>query len=177
VTYLQIDLVLIGVIFSLSLSLSLSPLLFLLLLFSLVAAGKYNVAFICHFLLGQVDECLELLSKSGRISEAAFMARTFAPSKIPEVLHQWKKNLGQRHRKVADSLADPTQFPNLFPDYELVSLFLPPLFSLSLSLSYFNLFFLIGIESRVIAEKGAFKEGAGGDIRGVQGQYSQGRGR
>ena len=78
------------------------------------------MSFICNFLLGRVDECLELLSKSGRIAEAAFMARTFAPSKIPDVLHQWKKSLGQRHRKVADSLADPTQFPNLFPDFELV---------------------------------------------------------
>ena len=48
------------------------------------------------------------------------MARTYAPSKIPEILHQWKKNLGQRYRKLADSLADPTQFANLFPGYELV---------------------------------------------------------
>lgn len=84
------------------------------------AAGKHNVAFICSLLLGKVDECLELLSKSGRIAEAAFMARTYAPSKIPDILHLWKKNLGQRHRKIADSLADPTQFPNLFPDYDLV---------------------------------------------------------
>jgi len=105
-----------------SLSSLLSPLSYQMcaVLIFLAAAGKNNVSFICNFLLGRVDECLELLSKSGRIAEAAFMARTFAPSKIPDVLHQWKKSLGQRHRKVADSLADPTQFPNLFPDFELV---------------------------------------------------------
>jgi len=82
--------------------------------------SKFNIAFICNFLTGEVDGCLDLLKEGERIPEAALMARTYAPSKVPEVLHLWKKLLGSKHRKTADALADPTQFPNLFPDYELV---------------------------------------------------------
>jgi len=81
--------------------------------------GKYNISFLCYYLLGKADECLELLLKTGRVAEAGLMSRTFVPSKISEVLYQWKKSLGFTHRKAADSLADPSQFQNLFPDFEL----------------------------------------------------------
>ncbi len=50
------------------------------------AAGKQNVAFLALFLLGQVDACVELLSSSGRLPEAAFFARTYAPSRMDEVV-------------------------------------------------------------------------------------------
>ena len=49
------------------------------------AAGKQNIAFICHFLLGRLDECVDLLMSCGRLPEAAFFARTYAPSRMTEV--------------------------------------------------------------------------------------------
>jgi hypothetical protein len=49
------------------------------------AAGKQNIAFICHFLLGRLDECVDLLVSCGRLPEAAFFARTYAPSRMTDV--------------------------------------------------------------------------------------------
>ena len=47
--------------------------------------GKQNVAFLSLFLLGKLDECIDLLISSGRVPEAAFFARTYKPSRISEV--------------------------------------------------------------------------------------------
>jgi hypothetical protein len=49
------------------------------------AAGRQNIAFICHFLLGRLDACIDLLVGCGRLPEAAFFARTYAPSRMTEV--------------------------------------------------------------------------------------------
>ncbi|KAF6171331.1 hypothetical protein GIB67_038184 [Kingdonia uniflora] len=42
--------------------------------------GKNNVAFLCLFMLGNLEECLQLLVDSNRIPEAALMARSYSPS-------------------------------------------------------------------------------------------------
>ncbi len=47
--------------------------------------GKQNVAFLGLFLLGQLDECVDLLVATGRTPEAAFFARTYVPSRVSEV--------------------------------------------------------------------------------------------
>ncbi|KAF6175754.1 hypothetical protein GIB67_035881 [Kingdonia uniflora] len=44
--------------------------------------GKNNVAFLCLFMLGNLEECLQLLVDSNRIPEAALMARSYSPSKV-----------------------------------------------------------------------------------------------
>ena len=49
--------------------------------------GKQNVAFLGLFLLGQLDECVDLLVSTGRTPEAAFFARTYVPSRVSEVGH------------------------------------------------------------------------------------------
>ena len=69
--------------------------------------GKHNVAFICLFLLNKIDDCIELLCDTGRIPEAAFMSRTYAPSKVSNVVELWKADLALVNRKAADALADP----------------------------------------------------------------------
>ena len=38
-------------------------------------AGKNNVAFLSHFILGDLEKCLDVLIESGRLPEAAFFAR------------------------------------------------------------------------------------------------------
>ena len=55
----------------------------------------------------RLEECLELLCKSDRLPEA---------SQISLVVQLWKADLTKR--KAADSLADPTQYTNLFPDLQ-----------------------------------------------------------
>ena len=49
------------------------------------AQGKANVAFLGLFLMGRLDECVDLLVASGRVPEAAFLARTYVPSRVSEV--------------------------------------------------------------------------------------------
>lgn len=39
------------------------------------AAGRNNVAFLSHFLLGDLEKCLEILIATDRLPEAAFFAR------------------------------------------------------------------------------------------------------
>ncbi|AQK70673.1 Coatomer subunit beta'-3 [Zea mays] len=55
--------------------------------------GKNNVSFLCFFMLGKLEECLQLLIESNRIPEAALMARSYLPSKVPEIVALWKKDL------------------------------------------------------------------------------------
>jgi len=62
--------------------------------------GKYNVAFICLFLLGRLDDCIGLLCLANRIPEAAFLARTYAPSRVPEVVNLWKQGT---HTNITDT--------------------------------------------------------------------------
>eukprot|EP00270_Netrium_digitus_P003979 TRINITY_DN1483_c0_g1_i2.p1 TRINITY_DN1483_c0_g1~~TRINITY_DN1483_c0_g1_i2.p1 ORF type:complete len:684 (-),score=220.98 TRINITY_DN1483_c0_g1_i2:13-1824(-) len=81
--------------------------------------GKNNVAFLAFFLLQDVDACVQLLCDSGRIPEAAFMARTYAPSKVSEVVALWKADLKKINAKAAESLADPAEYSNLFPNWQL----------------------------------------------------------
>merc|ERR1711872_682022 len=80
-------------------------------------AGKHNVSFLSYFLLGDLERCLEILITSNRIPEAAFFARTYLPSEISRVMDMWRVQLGKVNEKAGQSLADPKDYPNLFPDY------------------------------------------------------------
>ncbi|KAG9460555.1 hypothetical protein GDO78_021032, partial [Eleutherodactylus coqui] len=62
-----------------------------------------------------MDTCLELLISTGRLPEAAFLARTYLPSQVSRVVKLWKESLSKVNQKAADSLADPTEYENLFP--------------------------------------------------------------
>ncbi|XP_070761334.1 coatomer subunit beta'-like [Enoplosus armatus] len=77
--------------------------------------GKTNVAFLTYFLQGRLDTCLDLLIKTDRLPEAAFLARTYLPSHVSRVVKLWKESLSKVNQKAADALADPTQYSNLFP--------------------------------------------------------------
>ncbi|XP_077963442.1 coatomer subunit beta' isoform X2 [Gasterosteus aculeatus] len=77
--------------------------------------GKTNVAFLTSFLQGRLDKCLDLLIQTGRLPEAAFLARTYLPSHTSRVVKLWKESLSKVNRKAADALADPSQYSNLFP--------------------------------------------------------------
>lgn len=79
--------------------------------------GKNNISFLSYFILGDLDKCLDILIKTDRIPEAAFFARTYAPSKISSIVKLWKEKLSTVSKKAGQSLADPEQYENLFPGY------------------------------------------------------------
>ena len=81
-------------------------------------SGKHNVSFLSYFLLGQLEKCLEILVAAGRIPEAAFFARTYLPSQVSRVVALWRVQLGKVSEKAGQSLADPGEYPNLFPDFQ-----------------------------------------------------------
>jgi coatomer subunit beta' len=80
--------------------------------------GKNNVAFVCLFLLNKIDDCIELLCNTGRIPEAAFMSRAFAPSNISRIVDLWRSDLSKTNKKAANALADPAEYKNLFPNFD-----------------------------------------------------------
>ncbi|KAM9317649.1 coatomer subunit beta'-like isoform 2-T2 [Pholidichthys leucotaenia] len=77
--------------------------------------GKTNVAFLTYFIQGRLDKCLDLLIKTNRLPEAAFLARSYMPSQVSRVVKLWKQSLSKVNQKAADALADPTHYTNLFP--------------------------------------------------------------
>uniref|UniRef100_A0A4W4GPG6 Coatomer subunit beta' n=1 Tax=Electrophorus electricus TaxID=8005 RepID=A0A4W4GPG6_ELEEL len=77
--------------------------------------GKNNVAFMTYFLQGKLDQCLELLIRTNRLPEAAFLARTYLPSQVSRLVKLWRESLSKVNQKAAESLADPTEYENLFP--------------------------------------------------------------
>jgi coatomer subunit beta' len=84
-----------------------------------IEQGKNNIAFTCLFELGEMKEAIELLIKTDRIPEAAMLARTYAPDEISRIVGLWKAGLESKNRKkTAESLADPKQYPNLFPELQ-----------------------------------------------------------
>eukprot|EP01062_Namystynia_karyoxenos_P057149 TRINITY_DN4809_c0_g1_i2.p1 TRINITY_DN4809_c0_g1~~TRINITY_DN4809_c0_g1_i2.p1 ORF type:complete len:962 (+),score=384.99 TRINITY_DN4809_c0_g1_i2:162-3047(+) len=75
---------------------------------------RINVAFTASMMLGDHGRCVRLLLETDRAPEAALFARSRCPERLPEVLVRWKKSLGAS--KLAEAIADPEEFPNLFPE-------------------------------------------------------------
>ena len=78
--------------------------------------GRMNIALVCFFLLKDMDKCIDVLVKSGRVPEAAFFARTYAPSRISHVVKLWKEELARTSKVTAESLTDPTDYLEKFPE-------------------------------------------------------------
>ncbi|KAL5572692.1 hypothetical protein UlMin_022289 [Ulmus minor] len=81
--------------------------------------GKNNVAFLCLYMLGKLEDCTQLLLESNRIPEAALMARSYLPSKVSDIVTIWRNDLSKVSKKAAESLADPEEYPNMFEDWQV----------------------------------------------------------
>jgi len=81
--------------------------------------GVANIAVLCFLLLGDLENALQVLVAANRLPEAAFFARTYCPSKLSECVKLWKTDLATVNQAVADSLADPGTYPDLFPGFDL----------------------------------------------------------
>ncbi|KAJ1562877.1 Coatomer subunit beta' [Nowakowskiella sp. JEL0078] len=81
--------------------------------------GKYNTAFLANLLRSDVEKCLDILVATERIPEAALMAKTYLPSKVSPIVKNWReKLLIDGKRKTSEAIADPVEYPNLFPDFK-----------------------------------------------------------
>jgi coatomer subunit beta' len=79
--------------------------------------GQNNIAFVSLFSLGRLEDCLQILIDTNRLPEASFFARTYLPSRVPEIVKMWKESLSKVNEKAAQALAEPTTYENLFPGY------------------------------------------------------------
>jgi coatomer subunit beta' len=82
-------------------------------------AGAHNVAFSCKWLLGDVDGCVDILTKTNRLAEAALFAQTYKPSIAPAVVKTWKESLVKdKKARVAKMIASPEEDSDLFPEWD-----------------------------------------------------------
>lgn len=58
--------------------------------------NMHNVSFLSSFLLGDLQQCLEILIENGRIPEAAFFAHTYLPSMVPKLVTLWKESATEK---------------------------------------------------------------------------------
>ncbi|CAF3572477.1 unnamed protein product [Adineta steineri] len=78
--------------------------------------GQFNIAFLSNFVLGNLEQCLDILIENQRLPEAAFFCRTYLPSQIGRIVGLWRDKLKQMNmERAAQALANPTDYENLFP--------------------------------------------------------------
>jgi coatomer subunit beta' len=82
--------------------------------------GRGNVRFVANLMTGNVEACIRDLMEEERYTEAAFMARTYAPTLVHEVAQLWKAQLLQRSKtaRMGEALADPHDYSQLFDNWD-----------------------------------------------------------
>lgn len=82
-------------------------------------AGAHNVAFSCYWLLGDVQACTEVLTKTGRLAEAVLFSQTYKPSTTVGVVTEWKEHLEKNKKgRVAKLVGVPGDDEELFPEWD-----------------------------------------------------------
>lgn len=82
-------------------------------------AGAHNVAFSCRWLLGDIEGCTEILTKTGRLAEAVLFSQTYKPSLTAPVVGEWKENLEKSKKgRVAKLIGLPGEDEDLFPEWD-----------------------------------------------------------
>lgn len=54
-------------------------------------SGQHNASFLSNFLLGNMEQCVNILVETDRIPEAAFLAHTYCPSQVSRLVHLWQE--------------------------------------------------------------------------------------
>jgi coatomer subunit beta' len=82
-------------------------------------AGVHNVAFTCLWQLGDVDGCIDLLTRTGRVAEAVLFSQTYKPSATVKTVKLWKETLEREKKgRVAKTVGVPGEDEELFPEWE-----------------------------------------------------------
>ncbi|XP_063837636.1 coatomer subunit beta' isoform X1 [Ostrinia nubilalis] len=82
------------------------------------AQGDDNVAFLALFTLNNLQACLDMLIARDKMPEAAFFSRSYLPSQTSNVVKMWRDKVSATNKKSGQSLADPLQYENLFPEHK-----------------------------------------------------------
>lgn len=81
--------------------------------------GSNNVAFSALWLSGDIDAAIELLLRTGRVSEAVLFSQTYKPSRTASLVHTWKADLEKNGKgKVSKLLGVPGEDEDLFPEWD-----------------------------------------------------------
>jgi coatomer subunit beta' len=84
-----------------------------------VAAGANNVAFSALWMCADVDGCIDLLVRTGRVAEAVLFSQTYKPSRTPALVRSWKEGLEKAGKgKVARLIGQPEEDQELFPEWD-----------------------------------------------------------
>jgi len=82
-------------------------------------AGSNNIAFASHWSMGDVDAVVDLLKRTGRVSEAVLFSQTYKPSTTQKLVLEWKEALDKEGKgKVSRLLGVPGQDEDLFPEWD-----------------------------------------------------------
>lgn len=80
-----------------------------------LARGQNNIAFAAFLQLGDTQSCIDLLSSTGRLPEAALFARSHNPAAIPPIVKAWRSELEDAGKsKLAQTIGDPEEDKELF---------------------------------------------------------------
>lgn len=82
-------------------------------------AGAHNVAFSCRWLLGDIEACTQILTKTGRLAEAVLFSQTYQPSLTVPAVKEWQEGLEKNKKgRVAKLIGVPGEDEDLFPEWE-----------------------------------------------------------
>jgi coatomer subunit beta' len=81
--------------------------------------GAHNVAFTCLWQLGDVEGCIDVLTKTGRTAEAVLFSQTYKPSITVKTVKLWKESLEKGKKgRVAKTVGVPGEDEELFPEWD-----------------------------------------------------------
>ena len=81
--------------------------------------GSHNIAFAALWSSGDVDRAIDLLTRTGRTSEAVLFSHTYKPSKTSSLVKEWKEGLDKQGKsKVSRLLGVPDEDEELFPEWD-----------------------------------------------------------
>jgi len=81
--------------------------------------GSNNIAYSALWLCGDKDGCIDLLKRTGRMSEAVLFSQTYKPSRCPQLVQEWKEGLEKQGKsKVGRLIGVPGQDDDLFPEWD-----------------------------------------------------------
>ncbi|RFU78382.1 coatomer subunit beta [Trichoderma arundinaceum] len=82
-------------------------------------ANAHNVAFSSSWLIGDIDRCVDILTKTGRSVEATLFAQTYKPSLAASAAKAWKDSLEKNKKgRVAKLIGVPDDDAELFPEWD-----------------------------------------------------------
>lgn len=79
---------------------------------------QLNIAFLALYLTGDTLGCIRLLQSHQKLSEAAFFALAYQPSRITEAFRVWQSDLRAHLHLAAELIANPEEYGSYFAGYE-----------------------------------------------------------